>query len=264
LEGKHQKVECKLCHKTKITTPLKFAHCTDCHTDYHTGQFAKDGISPDCSACHNHNGFTEFSFTIEQHNAGSFQLKGAHLATPCLACHKKEKDAKWNFRNIGKICVDCHKNIHEPFISEKFYPGATCESCHNENKWSLVTFDHQKTKFELSGAHAKKTCRDCHFKKDNAGVVQQRFSGMPTNCTNCHNDVHVKQFELNGTTDCTRCHDLTLFKPASKFDHSKTKFPLDGKHKNVACNRCHKTTQINGTAYVLYKIKDFKCENCHH
>ncbi len=264
LEGKHQRVDCKLCHKTKLTNALKFGRCADCHPDYHYNQFAIQGVSPDCSACHNNNGFTESSFTIEKHNEGKFRLQGAHLATPCIACHKKEKDAKWSFRNIGQHCSECHNNVHQSFISEKYYPGGTCESCHNENRWSAITFDHKKTNFELAGAHAKKTCRDCHFKKDNEGTVHQQFSGLPTTCANCHNDIHLTQFENNGVTDCTRCHTLESFKPATKFDHSKTRFPLDGKHKNVACNKCHKSIQDKGLAYVLYKIKDFKCENCHH
>jgi hypothetical protein len=34
LDGKHREVNCKDCHKTKFTDPLKFSSCTDCHTDY--------------------------------------------------------------------------------------------------------------------------------------------------------------------------------------------------------------------------------------
>jgi nitrate/TMAO reductase-like tetraheme cytochrome c subunit len=267
LEGKHQQVACNACHKTKLINALKFGRCADCHTDYHKSQFAKQGISPDCSQCHTTRGFNEFTFTIEQHNAGVFPLKGGHLATPCFACHKKptsQTDTSWHFREIGRRCIDCHQNIHQNNISEKYYPDGTCESCHNENRWSTVTFDHKKTSFELSGAHAKKNCRDCHFKKENTGTVNQQFAGLPTTCSNCHKDVHAKQFNIEGITDCNRCHDLASFKPAAKFDHSKTLFPLDGKHKDVACNKCHKVIQDKEVAFVLYKIKDFKCENCHH
>ena len=267
LEGKHQKVACISCHKTKLTNALKYSRCTDCHTDYHKNQFAKQGVSPDCSQCHTVNGFSEFTFTIEQHNQSIFPLKGAHVAIPCFACHKKESnptDTTWHFRDIGKRCIDCHKNIHQSLISEKYFPESRCENCHNENRWSAINFDHTKTNFELAGAHAKKTCRDCHFKKESGGVVNQQFNGLLTNCANCHNDIHANQFEKNGVTDCNLCHDPVSFKPATKFDHSKTLFQLDGKHKNVACNKCHKVIQDKGIAFVLYKIKDFKCENCHH
>jgi len=262
LVGKHQNVECRLCHKTKSTNALKFGNCTDCHTDYHHNQFAKNGVSPDCSTCHTINGFPGSSFTIEQHNQGAFRLEGAHVATPCFACHKKTE--KWSFRQIGKNCSDCHDNIHKTYINEKYYPGGTCESCHVATKWTTVTFDHSKTNFALSGAHAKKTCRDCHFKKGNNGIVDQQFMGLPSKCIDCHKDVHVKQFDINGITECTRCHGSESFKPATKFDHSKTLFPLDGKHINVACNKCHKEVKDQEKTFVLYKIKEFKCENCHH
>lgn len=261
LEGKHQNVACKSCHKIKFTTPLNFKHCPDCHTDYHNKQFAKNGVSPDCSTCHNVKSFTEFSYTIEQHNAGVFPLNGAHVATPCFACHKKEE--KWKFKQIGKTCNDCHLDIHNTFISDKYYPAENCEACHNVSKWNVVTFDHQKTQFELEGAHSRQTCRDCHFNKEKTGHAKQKFAGLATNCSSCHKDVHFQQFENNGFTDCKTCHNSDSFKPASKFDHSKTRFVLDGKHLNVACSKCHNEVTEQGVTFVLYKTNKLKCEDCH-
>ena len=263
LEGKHQQVTCKACHIGKLTQPLKFSRCTDCHKDYHRNQFAKSGVSPDCAECHTVQGFTEFSFTIEQHNASTsiFPLKGAHLATPCFSCHKKQE--KWEFKEIGKKCVDCHIDIHKNKIKEKYYPEVNCEICHSSNSWNQVIFDHKKTLFELEGAHTKQNCRACHFNKEKTGHDNQKFEGLNTACTNCHKDVHQKQFEINAITDCKRCHNSESFKPAPKFDHNKTQFVLDGKHVNVACNKCHKLVNEQGESFVLYKIKEFKCENCH-
>ena len=261
LEGKHQKVLCKSCHKVKLTTPLKYNRCTDCHTDYHEKQFVKNGIPPDCSVCHTVSGFTEFAYTLDQHNAGIFPLKGAHVATPCFACHKKTE--KWKFKEIGKKCADCHDNIHQTQISDNYYPDKNCEACHNLERWQDVNFDHKKTKFELEGAHTKQSCRDCHFNKEKTGHANQKFVGLATSCTNCHKDNHAQQFDNNGITDCKRCHNSDSFKPATKFDHSKTLFPLDGKHVNVACNKCHKNASSQGVIFVQYKIKEFKCENCH-
>ncbi len=261
LEGKHQNIACKSCHKIKFTTPLNFKRCTDCHKDYHNKQFAKNGVSPDCSTCHNVKGFTEFSYTIEQHNAGVFPLKGAHVATPCFACHKKEE--KWKFKEIGQSCKDCHVNIHNTFISDKYYPEANCGSCHNVSKWNDVKFDHKKTQFELEGAHSRQTCRDCHFNKEKTGHANQKFAGLATNCVSCHKDVHFKQFENDGITDCKLCHNPDSFRPASKFDHSKTRFVLDGKHLNVACSKCHNEVTEQGSTFVLYKTNKLKCEDCH-
>jgi len=260
LEGKHMIVNCKACHKGKFTDPLEFDHCNNCHSDYHNGQFVKNGIVPDCSQCHNLNGFTLFSYTIEQHNAGNFPLKGAHLAIPCYECHKKQD--KWNFRKIGINCKDCHQDIHQNLIEAKYYPDANCLTCHNESRWSDILFDHAKTEFPLTGAHIKESCRACHFKTYATGTSQQKFSGLSQSCSNCHTDKHRSQFEKDGVTNCSECHITESWK-ASKFDHNKTAFRLDGKHINVACNKCHKPQQEGSDSFVLYRLKEFKCESCH-
>jgi hypothetical protein len=260
LEGKHQVVTCTACHKTKFTDPLKFKFCTDCHTDYHKGQFAKSGLSPDCSQCHDVTGFIQFSYTIDQHNLGNFALQGAHLATPCSDCHKKQTE--WNFRGIGLKCNDCHKDIHQNIISAKYYPDANCKICHKESRWNEVNFDHSKTEFKLTGAHEKLNCRLCHFKGVSVFDNKQKFSGLSKDCSECHNDKHFKQFEKNGVTNCTACHDTQNWK-ASKFDHNNTAFKLDGKHINVPCFKCHKPQQEGTSFYVKYKLKEFKCESCH-
>jgi ubiquitin len=223
LEGKHLIVNCKACHKGKFTDPLKFDRCTNCHVDYHKSQFVKNGVTPDCSQCHNINGFKLFSYTIEQHNEGTFPLKGAHLAIPCYECHKKQE--KWSFRKIGISCKDCHPDIHQNIIGTKYYPV-------------------------------------CHFKADADGKVQQKFSGLSQSCPTCHSDKHRNQFEKNGVTNCTECHGTENWK-TSKFDHNKTAFRLDGKHINVSCAKCHKPQQAGSDFFVLYKIKEFKCESCH-
>lgn len=260
LEGKHKFVTCAGCHKTKYTDPLKYGKCTDCHKDYHEKQFAKQGISPDCSACHNLNSFAGSNYTIDQHNTSIFPLQGAHLATPCLTCHKKEK--KWSFKNIGKRCIDCHENIHQSLISEKFNPEGACESCHNVNRWGEIKFDHAKTNFTLAGAHMKQSCRACHFIKQDDGTVKQHFIGLPVSCASCHNDKHNKQFEKEGATDCIACHDVNDWK-AAKFDHNNSRFKLDGKHQNVACVKCHKPVQTAQLTYIQYKFDNIRCEACH-
>jgi len=260
LEDKHQSVPCKACHKNNVTDPVRHDRCLDCHTDYHNGQFAKQGIVPDCSGCHTTKGFPGAVFTIEQHNAGNFKLQGAHLATPCFACHKKQE--KWSFRQIGIRCNDCHKNIHEGIIGIKYYPENNCMICHNPTRWGDVSFDHSQTGFALSGAHAIPGCRSCHYKKDSTGNENQIFTGLSKSCSGCHKDNHYGQFENNGSTDCLRCHDTNLWK-ITNFDHNKTAFKLDGKHQNVACAKCHKTVTERNFTYVLYKIKDTRCEACH-
>jgi hypothetical protein len=260
LEDKHLIVTCKSCHKTKFTDPLKHEHCTDCHTDYHNGQLTKNGISPDCSQCHSLKGFTLFSFTVDQHNQGRFVLKGAHLAIPCFECHRKQE--KWAFRDIGMKCADCHKDIHQAYIQPKYYSASGCITCHSEASWSEVKFDHSVTDFRLTGAHVNVSCASCHIKREAEQPMIQKFTGLLKSCSGCHKDNHFDQFEKNGTTSCEDCHDTGNWK-ASKFDHSKTNFKLDGKHIGVPCAKCHKEQQNGENRYVLYKIKEYKCESCH-
>jgi nitrate/TMAO reductase-like tetraheme cytochrome c subunit len=205
-------------------------------------------------------GFQESNYTIEKHNQSPFPLKGAHLATPCFACHKKE--TRWEFREIGTRCIDCHENIHEPYLDKKYYPEATCSSCHSENRWSEIEFDHNKTDFKLQGAHKDQTCRECHFRKNETGKTVQVFGELTTSCLSCHKDIHYGQFDQNGSANCLECHGFDNWK-ASRFDHGKTRFKLDGAHEKVPCKSCHKPVEKEQLTYILYKIEKFKCEDCH-
>jgi hypothetical protein len=260
LENKHRNVTCKSCHKTTVTDPVRHDRCTDCHADYHENQFIQQGVVQNCSDCHSTAGFTGSSFTVERHNNGKFRLEGAHLATPCIACHKKQE--KWNFREIGLRCTDCHKNIHESSMSADYFSGPGCLNCHDQSRWGKITFDHSKTGFIVSGPHATLTCRACHFTKDAGGLETQRFQDMSSNCSMCHKDDHNRQFDENGVTNCLRCHDPNVWKIAD-FDHNKTAFRLDGKHQGVPCSKCHKSKTENQNTFVLYKIKKTTCEDCH-
>ncbi|MCK4988906.1 MAG: cytochrome C, partial [Bacteroidales bacterium] len=236
LVGKHRTVACASCHKSGYSKQLKYNRCSDCHKDYHNKQFAIQGKSPDCSDCHSTLGFEQSSFTLERHNDSQFKLTGAHLATPCFACHRKND--KWSFREIGKKCIDCHKNIHESSLDKKYDPEPRCVNCHDSKRWSEIVFDHSKTGYKLEGSHLRQSCRSCHFKPGEQGIVIQQFSQLSTSCTECHKDAHQKQFEESTGTSCLKCHDYFDWK-AGLFDHNQTAFPLDGKHKNVACVKCH-------------------------
>ena len=260
LEGLHQKVDCKECHKTSYTKSLAYNQCTDCHGDEHKDELDKNGVDPDCSSCHSVNGFLPSSYSIEEHNKTDFTLKGAHLATPCFSCHVKKED--WHFREIGKNCVDCHEDIHKDLIGNKYYPEQNCKSCHTENQWLEVSFDHNLTDFKLEGAHQKQDCRACHFTENDKGSFTQNFSDFTDNCTDCHQDIHFRQFEKEGLTDCTSCHGSKTFK-ITNFDHEKTLFPLDGEHEKVSCRECHNEIKNEKGSYINYKVKEFKCADCH-
>ena len=76
---------------------------------------------------------------------------------------EEDKEEHWHFRNIGTTCVDCHEDIHEGFIAESFYPDQDCASCHSQDNWVDVDFDHDQTDWPLDGKHVDVACSECHF-----------------------------------------------------------------------------------------------------
>lgn len=260
LEGRHRQVACKLCHKISVTARVRHDKCADCHKDYHNNQFSRNGVNSDCSDCHDVNGFAQSNFTVERHNQSKFRLEGAHLATPCLECHRRQKE--WSFRNIGEKCVDCHKDIHLNLIDPKYYPAAGCENCHRVVSWNEVRFDHQQTSFALEGKHATVSCRQCHFVANGQVFNSLIFRDLSKKCANCHSDIHAGQFTDDKQEVCLKCHGFESWKPV-KFNHNDTRFKLDGGHKDVACNKCHKPTMVGGIACINYKFKEILCATCH-
>ena len=265
LEGKHTEVDCRQCHKKRFTTPIDFSACSNCHDDYHRGEFKEAGVSPDCVECHSlEKGFDYSLYTLEEHQATEFPLEGAHNATPCFACHVSETDARWSFRNMGNACADCHQDIHEGYINPKYYPGDDCTACHRNEAWSAVDFDHSKTAWALDGKHAEVACSACHFIEISGKKPyrEQKFANLDTDCRGCHENVHGETFAIEGVTDCTRCHVTESWFP-KRFDHNSTNFPLEGKHAEIECSACHEVAAAGGETEVIYKLGKFRCIDCH-
>ena len=177
-----------------------------------------------------------------------------------MKCHVSEDE--WSFRNIGERCVDCHQNIHKGYIQDKFYSNQDCTSCHNSDSWASVKFDHSLTDWPLEGAHLNVDCRACHFEEiDNQGNYSQSFENLSTECVHCHENIHGDQFEEQGSTDCIKCHVTVDWEPIN-FDHSKTKFSLEGKHAEIECKACHNNFDEE-TKRIIYQIEKFECIDCH-
>lgn len=265
LRGMHANVDCRSCHKTeKYSTPIAHAACKNCHTDYHRGEFTRKKPASDCADCHTVE--KKFSYTlygVDEHQELDFKLTGGHLATPCFSCHVSED--KWTFSNLGERCVDCHTDVHKGYISEQYYPKQECTACHTTATWTAVTFEHSKTNWKLEGRHKNVDCRQCHlWDKDRKDIKTQQFKFADKGCATCHTNVHGSQFEENGKTDCASCHTVDRAWNNNNFNHEKTKFPLEGKHREVDCRACHKATFKDGTTERIdYKIERFECKDCH-
>ncbi|MEO1257391.1 MAG: cytochrome c family protein [Bacteroidota bacterium] len=261
LEGKHETVDCRQCHISEsFTDPLPHNTCAECHSDYHEGAFVDGASRPDCVECHKVDGFSPSLYTIEAHAKSDFPLDGAHVATPCFACHLRDGD-KWQFKNIGLNCVDCHEDIHVNEITASFYPNQNCRICHNTSLWKgNKGFDHGLTAFALEGGHLEVDCASCHVTETEPF---RQFKGVSHECSSCHENVHGTQFETDGSTDCRRCHGFDNWE-ASRFDHSQTHFPLEGKHAEVECSQCHQAKEEEGDILVIYKMDSFECIDCHN
>lgn len=263
LEGKHLNVDCKQCHKERYTVDIKHSSCNSCHEDYHLGEFKKNDFTPDCIECHSlENGFEYSLFTVEKHDSTNFPLQGAHIATPCFACHVSEEEDRWKFKNIGTKCINCHEDIHVDYIDSKYYPDNNCNSCHINENWSAINFDHSTTNWVLQGKHLETDCRNCHIKSSKEDLFVQNFVNLSTDCVSCHENIHGDQFEENGVTECTKCHVFENWIP-EKFDHNSTAFPLEGKHLDVTCNKCHISLNDEQNIITNYKIEKFQCIDCH-
>lgn len=258
LLGRHRAVDCRLCHEEGFTVPVAHESCQSCHEDYHKGEFVRDGKGPDCRECHTVEGFQGSLFTIERHAGTDFPLEGAHQATPCFSCHMKEE--RWTFSNLDIRCVGCHEDVHLDQIPARYYPGKTCESCHQPTSWEDNHFDHNQTQFPLQGAHGRQPCRECHV--PDTGFPYGKFVSLGRACVTCHEDEHRGQFLSGEVVDCVRCHGYDSWKIAF-FDHDRTAFPLEGRHKEVSCEGCHVEVEKEGDRFVWYKIERFACADCH-
>ncbi len=267
LEGKHAGLACNRCHTPEhLREPERRAiqmkdlrrtflglsrDCLSCHGDMHRGQ-----LSTNCLQCHTFiewKGASRFS-----HAKTRYPLTGAHAHVACLKCHPAagapEKIVKYTGLIFDK-CVACHTDPHRGT-----FPNA-CQSCHTTSAWKQVQmeakFDHSKTHFPLLGKHAEVRCSQCHaggdFKKP---VAYQK-------CSDCHKpDPHGGQFaKRTDGGDCAACHTLAGFKPA-KFgvkEHAATQYPLEGRHAEVSCAKCH----LPAGRATRYRIGYALCTDCH-
>ena len=190
LRGLHKTVACASCHTTgRFREPVRHARCLDCHTDRHGGQLASRPDKGDCDACHSVAGFTRARFDVAEHESTPFPLRGAHRGVPCGACHKlTSADAprgSVRFRMPSGACTDCHRDSHAGQF-ERSKGGGACVRCHTIDRWKITSFDHDRTRFALEGAHAGVACQGCHRTEIRDGKRVVRYRPLGTACKDCH------------------------------------------------------------------------------
>lgn len=269
---------CASCHKFGGQAALK---CLDCHTEIanrlsaHKGLHATynipAGSSQECGRCHSeHNGedfpLIKWDLKSFNHKETGYALEGKHAGLACNKCHNpshiyaqdragiKIKDLNRTYLGLSTGCISCHEDQHKGRL------GTTCQQCHNFQDWKTISatqFDHSKTRYPLTGLHAQVQCAKCHT---NGADGKPQYVGIPfSQCSDCHKDPHHGSFAQG----CQSCHNTSGWKKVSlqsvneRFDHSKTKFPLQGKHVSVDCAQCH----ANGDFKKPLAFQ--KCMDCH-
>ena len=205
------------------------------------------------------------------------ELSTAHekYIDDCTVCHKF-----FGKGEQGVLCMDCHdhKNIREDVNRGKGFHGRIpgiktkeCKTCHVEHKGrsaSIIlldkqTFNHHQTDFDLRGRHKDVQCGECHEKK-------KPYHDTSSQCVDCHKKVDPHEGRLG--KKCGACHRESSWQDFI-FDHSKTKFKLEGKHKGVECRNCHPQERYSGLpkkCFACHKRDDRhkgrygeKCQDCH-
>ena len=196
------------------------------------------------------------------------------LEKDCMQCHEP-----FSRQSQSRLCLDCHKEVNQDRVQRKGFHGRNaaaasqdCRHCHTEHKgraFDVVqldreTFNHASTNFALKGAHAKTACDGCHKPK-------VKYRSAPSRCIDCHKAKDRHKGALGES--CDNCHGDKEWRTVKAFDHAKTKFALDGAHKNVSCAACHAGEHYKDlptTCISCHQIHDKhaghnggKCETCH-
>jgi hypothetical protein len=271
---------CIKCHEVSTRAPS--FKCVECHQEIGAELRLKKGLHSTfpqggptgsaCVKCHSdHNGvdFQMIHWTPTHqgfdHSKTGYSLDGKHASVGCRDCHNAShipgdskailttKDLSRTYMGLSPTCTTCHEDKHKGRF------GANCLECHNTTDWKGAKvdkehFDHSKTRYPLTGAHRDVACQKCHTPGADG---QPRYAGLQfSTCSDCHADPHKGGFKQT----CESCHTTSTWKRStftSTFDHSKTKFPLLGKHRVVACLDCHKSANFKAPLAFA------NCADCH-
>ncbi len=235
---------CQKCHEPgKQVTAAK---CLSCHKPIAdriaAGKGVHRAVRGECVSCHVEHAGVDADLRhldrrrFDHRTQTGFPLAGKHAAVECAACHKTR-----SFLAAKPSCISCHNDAHRGAL------GPDCAKCHNPAvpfKESRRSFDHGKTAFPLTGAHATLRCDQCH---KNGEYKPLKFAA----CADCHKDPHRKPLGL-----CESCHTTATFR-TTKIDHAKTGFPLAGRHAGIACEKCHVQSAVK------VRLAAGRCADCH-
>jgi hypothetical protein len=252
LDGRHASVACASCHLPGADGVPKYSgiehgRCASCHADPHGGRT----FLSDCSSCHEVGGWEKTRGLPPAHGPSGWPLVGSHAKVDCADCHGLDLQ-----RSVDAACASCHSDPH----GGRF--GLDCAKCHDERSWKQQkagSFDHSMTRFPLRQKHAQVSCKACHGPSKGRAAV---YKGLPFGrCEDCHADPHHMDF-VSVEDTCSACHDESGFSPAAYgvVAHERARWPLEGSHRAVRCEGCHKPTE-RGVPDLA--VADHRCASCH-
>jgi hypothetical protein len=136
------------------------------------------------------------------------------------------------------------------------------------------TFDHDLTRFPLTGRHEYATCEGCH----RGGL----FEGTSTSCNSCHAggadgaETAASPNHIPIQTSCSDCHTTRFWEPA-RMDHNSVGDDCGGCHfggmasgkslghiaSSNRCGDCHGTNRWTGARFDHAAITG-SCISCHN
>jgi hypothetical protein len=253
LRGAHAAASCAACHSADGSGRMQFVNrgtnCATCHGDEARAVSSPNhdaaGFTGECTACHSIATWKNPRF---DHAQTGFPLVGAHQVATCDGCH-----ADGVYDGKPTTCVSCHRGEYDQTTAPRHADGfpTTCADCHGNIEWKGAQFDHQATRFPLTGGHAATTCQGCHS--------DGTYRGKTMDCAACHagqysattNPPHQA---AGFATTCANCHNTAAWL-GTPFDHGSTRFTLTGAHQAVACSGCHGDQVFRG--------KSMECLSCH-
>lgn len=288
---------CTRCHEMGERR-IAASRCFACHAPL--GERVRAGLgwhaSPEvrgaeCETCHHEHAGRDVPLVnwkggraAFDHGKTGYALEGGHRRADCGDCHdpRRVRDAgvrerlaanprARTFLGLTTACADCHFDEHRGQL------GADCGDCHDSERWKPAPgFAHERAGYPLRGAHRGVECARCHRSEaDPAGEEPggafppprsprfARYRPVPAGeCSDCHSDPHAGRLGAL----CTSCHDPAGWRAgtapgAGRFDHSRTRYPLEGRHRDAACETCHRL-RADGTR-ALTGLRFARCDDCH-
>jgi hypothetical protein len=271
LEGSGQ---CLKCHDQKGVSPEK---CLGCHTLLATRIAGGKGLHAradhrDCKRCHVEHQGRDFELVFWgdpgrprfDHTLTGYPLRGRHGKLDCDECHRRRLRltsaqlaaggaGAHSMLGLEPACMSCHPDEHRGQFA-----GRDCTTCHGQESWKPATgFDHQRAAFRLEGRHSGVACDRCHPAAPAAGPGRgnRRYTKLSFGqCSSCHRDPHAGRLG----PACSSCHGPASWSPRSlaSFDHDRTRYPLRGRHRSVACESCHRPREG-------FRLGHGQCRDCH-